>query len=112
VGSHDPRRGESMGVVVEDRVVLQATRNQLEHFQGADPHCRAVQLPEGIMLRYNQARSLYFYLRTGLEGGNILTRVFASDSPYDRQKTGIGEVTTPMFDPRADHIHLEKLQQL
>jgi hypothetical protein len=98
--------------VADDTRVQEATRSQLQHFQESDPNCRAMQLPEGIMLRYTQASSLYFYLRTGVEGGSIRTRVFASDSPYDRQKTGIGEVATPLFQARADQTHLEKLQEM
>jgi hypothetical protein len=38
--------------------------------------------------------------------------VFASNSPYDRQKTSIGSVVTPMFEPGADHDHLMRLEDL
>jgi hypothetical protein len=38
--------------------------------------------------------------------------VFASDSPYDRQKTGIGSVVSPMFEPDADYNHLMRLERL
>jgi len=93
-------------------MVLQTTRSQLRHFQDADPRCRALQLPEGIMLRYNLTESLYFYLRTGVTEGKLHTRIYASDSPYDRLKTDIGEVTTPMFEPQAEAQHLQKLEQL
>jgi hypothetical protein len=87
-------------------------QKQLQHFQEADPHCRGLQLPEGIMLRYTLVASLYFYLHSGVREGKILTRIFASDSPYDRQKTGIGEVATPMFERNADFNHFQKLQAL
>jgi hypothetical protein len=96
----------------EERIALEATQNQLEHFRSADPRCRALQLPEGIMLRYNLSHSLYFYLRTGVSDGKIKTVVFSSDSPYDRQKTRIGEVSTPMFEAQADRNHLGKLEKL
>ena len=46
-----------------------------------------------IILRHTRSRSLYFYLRTQVEDGKIKTQVFATDSPYDRQKTSIGSVT-------------------
>ncbi len=64
------------------------------------------------MLRYVPFQSLYFYLRSSVRDGRIVTRVFATDSPYDRQKTGIGEVTTAMFESRADFVHFNKLEQL
>jgi hypothetical protein len=95
-----------------DRVVYEVTRNQLEHFTGNDPRCRGLQLPEGLMLRYTLSKALYFYLRSGVREGKISTHVFASDTPYDRQKTPIGEVLTPMFDAQADRTHLKKVEAL
>lgn len=86
--------------------------SQVQHFRDADPRCRAMQLPEGVLLRYTLSQSLYFYLRSGVNDGHITTRVFASDSPYDRKKADIGEVRTPMFAPQADETHLHKLEQL
>ncbi len=65
-----------------------------------------------MLLRYTLSQALYFYLRTGIRDGKIWTRVFASDSPYDRQKATIGDVMTPIFDPRADLTHLTKVQRL
>jgi hypothetical protein len=56
-------------------------------------------LPDGLLLRYARRDSLYFFLRTWVDSGKILTRAFASDSPYDREETAIGEVLRPMFDP-------------
>jgi hypothetical protein len=96
----------------EDQLLSEATRKQLEYFRGADPRCRALQLPEGIMLRYTLSQALYFYLQTGVSEGNIRTRIYASDSPYDRKKTNIGEVATPMFEPSADQQQLRKLERL
>jgi len=93
-------------------VVSHATSTQLQHFTETDPHCRALQLPDGIMLRYTLSHSLYFYLRTGVNNGNITTTVFASDTPYDRTKADIGVVITPMFEPDADGNHLVKLKKL
>jgi hypothetical protein len=43
---------------------------------------------------------------------NITTNVFASDSPYEKEKSNIGVVHTPMFEPNADMNHLEKLKRL
>lgn len=87
-------------------------RIQLQHFRAADPRCRGMQLPEGILLRYTLSEALYFYLRTGVKEGQIITRIFASDSPYDPKKTRIGDVCTPMFEPQADYNHLDKLQRM
>src|SRR5262245_48768021 len=95
-----------------NEIVRDATRQQLEHFRGADPRCRVMQLPEGILLRYTLSEALYFYLRTAAADGKIITRVFASDSPYDPKKSGIGEVATPMFEPHAEVTHLRKLEGL
>jgi hypothetical protein len=96
----------------EDQIAVEVARNQLQHFTDTDPRCRAVQLPEGIMLRYTLSHAMYFYLLTKVKDGNIMSKIFASDSPYDRQKTTIGEVSTPMFEPGADLKHLEKLKAM
>ena len=96
----------------EDRIVTQVIGSQLEHFRNIDPPCRSMGLPDGVLLRHTVSKSLYFYLRTGVDNGKIRTQVFASDSPYDRQKAGIGSVITPMFEHRADYNHLEKLEEL
>jgi hypothetical protein len=96
----------------EDQLVMEVIGSQLEHFRHIDPPCRGLELPDGILLRHTVSKSLYFYLRTGVEDGKISTMVFASDSPYDRQKAGIGSVSTPMFEQRADQVHLEKLEKL
>jgi hypothetical protein len=96
----------------EESRAMESTQTQLRYFQAANPRCRALQLPEGILLRYTLAQALYFYLRTGVAEGKIRTRVYASSSPYDRMKTDIGEVTTPMFERHADEQHLGKLKQL
>jgi len=96
----------------EDRIVVEVIGNQLEHFRNIDPPCRGLELPDGILLRHTRARSLYFYLRTGVDNGKIKTQVFATDSPYDRQKASIGTVLTPMFEAQADFRHLERLEKL
>jgi hypothetical protein len=96
----------------EENLVLESTQTQLRYFQQADPRCRGLQLPEGILLRYTLAQALYFYLRTGVAEGKIRTRVYASDSPYDRMNSDIGEVATPMFESHADAKHLRKLERL
>jgi hypothetical protein len=95
-----------------DQLVVEAIGTQLAYFQNITPPCRGLELPDGILLRSTRSASLYFYLRTGVENGKIKTQVFASDSPYDRQKAGIGAVVTPMFEPGADYDHLEKLEGL
>jgi hypothetical protein len=103
---------EEATVPNEENLVTEFTQSQLQHFREADPRCRALQLPEGIMLRYTLSEALYFYLRSGVRDGKIVTRVFASDSPYDRLKTGIGQVLTPMFEAGADLNHFHKLERL
>jgi hypothetical protein len=96
----------------EDQIVVEVIGNQLQHFRNIDPPCRGLELPDGILLRHTQSASLYFYLKTGVDNGKIKTQVFATDSPYDRQRSAIGTVATPMFEARADHNHLEKLEKL
>jgi hypothetical protein len=96
----------------DDQVVVEVINHQLEHFRQIEPPCRGMELPDGIILRHALSPSLYFYLRTQVEDGKIKTQVFASDSPYDRQKASIGSVMTAMFDPRSDQAHLEKLETL
>jgi len=95
---------------VDESVVGRFASVQLKHFTACDPRCRGVQLPEGILLRYTLSHSLYFYLRSTVKDGNIVTRLFASDSPYDWQKTCIGEVRTPMLEPQAESRHLKRVQ--
>ena len=95
-----------------DQLVVNAVGRQLAHFKTITPPCRGLELPDGILLRSTRSSSLYFYLRTGVDNGKIKTQVFASDSPYDRQKAGIGSVVTPMFEPGADYNHLMKLEEL
>ena len=95
-----------------DQLVVHAVGRQLAHFKTTSPPCRGLELPDGILLRSTRSASLYFYLRTGVNDGKIQTQVFASNSPYDRQKTGIGSVVTPMFEPGADHNHLMQLEKL
>jgi hypothetical protein len=96
----------------DEEIAREATRSQAEYFMTAQPRCRVMQLPEGVMLRYTRAEALYFYLRTGTTDGRIVTAVFASDSPYDPRKTTIGDVSTPMFESNAETIHLKKIQNM
>jgi hypothetical protein len=95
-----------------DDPLVSATRSQMTHFCSADARCRALQLPEGVLLRYTLSRALYFYLRTGLRDGKIVTAVYASDTPYDCRKSLVGEVCTPMFEGHSDLDHLRKLEGL
>ncbi len=94
------------------QITADVTHSQLVHFTSCDPRCRGLELPEGLLLRYTLSRSLYFYLRTGIRDGKLWTRVYASDSAYDRQKTLIGEVLTPLFEPQTDMTHLSRVQEL
>jgi hypothetical protein len=96
----------------DDELAVEVISHQLQHFRNIDPPCRGMELPDGIILRHTLSRSLYFYLRTKVEDGKIKTQVYASDSPYDRQKASIGSVVTPMFEHRSDHDHLDKLEIL
>jgi hypothetical protein len=96
----------------DEGLVVEVIGHQLEHFRHAETACRGMELPDGIILRHMLSQSLYFYLRTRVEDGKIKTQVFASDSPYDRQKASIGAVITPMFEPRSELTHVEKLESL
>jgi hypothetical protein len=96
----------------DDEVVVEVIGHQLEHFRHAEPPCRGMELPDGIILRHLLSPSLYFYLRTRVEDGKIKTQVFASDSPYDRQKASIGSVITAMFEHQSEVCHLDKLESL
>jgi hypothetical protein len=100
------------GEIEDHAEIVEAIGQQLEHFRNMDPPCRGLELPDGLILRHTLSRSLYFYLRTRVEEGKIKTQVFASDSPYDRQKAAIGSVVTPMFEHRSDQKHLNKLEEL
>ena len=96
----------------EHAVVEEFQSRQLELLRRADPRCRVLELPEGVLLRYALAQSLYFYLRSRVEDGKLTTRVWASDSPYDRQKAHVGDVLTPMFSEQADANQLRKVLAL
>lgn len=96
----------------EAHLVTEVINTQLEHFRKINPPCRGVELPDGVLLRHTQSQSLYFYLRSSIDNGKIKTLVYATDSPYDRQKSNIGCVVTPMFEAGCDFRHLEKLEQL
>lgn len=96
----------------EDKVIAEANHHQLEYFARTEPPCRGMEIPEGILLRYNLSIALYFYLKSSVVDGKITTQAFASDTPYDRKKALIGEVRTPMFEADADRIHLERLERL
>jgi hypothetical protein len=95
-----------------DEIFVEFQGRTLQLMDGADSRCRAMQLPEGLLLRYILAKTLYFYLRTRSKDANLSTQIYATDSPYDPCKTEISEVLTPMFDEGADEIHLKKVQQV
>jgi len=96
----------------EKKIIVEVINHQLEHFRQIDPPCRGLELPDGVLLRHTRSRSLFFYLKTGIEDGKIKTQIYSSDSPYDRQKAGIGTVTTAMFETESDRVHLGKLERL
>ena len=100
------------GASPDDPIVVEIVSTQLQHFSQVDPPCRGMQLPEGLMLRYAEHESLFFFLKTWVETGKIKTRIFASDNPYERMKAHIGEVITPMFEAKADAVHLQKTEDL
>jgi hypothetical protein len=100
------------GPIDAERVLQQTAAVHLKHFEQSDSRCRGMQLPDGLLLRYTLSSALFFYLRTGVDNGKLVTRAFASDTPYDWQKTPLGELVTPMFEESADRRHLEKVQQL
>ena len=95
-----------------DQAIVEVIGHQLAHFRQIAPPCRGMELPDGILLRHTLSPSLYFYLRSRVEDGKIKTQVYASDSPYDRQKASIGSVITPMFEHQSELAHLEKLESL
>jgi hypothetical protein len=96
----------------EQRLSDEINRAHLRELEHCDRRCRAMPMPDGVMLRYTLSGSLYFYLATKVVEGSIATRVFASDTPYHRDKTVIGQARTPMFDPDADRKHLEKIRRM
>ena len=96
----------------DDRIVVEVIGSQIEHFRNINPPCRGMELPDGVLLRHTQSAALYFYLRTAVDNGKIVTQIFASDSPYDRQKAAIGSIATPMVEPAADINHMQKLEKL
>lgn len=87
-----------------------ANHNQLAHF--TERKCQGVELPEGVLLRYNQGNEpMYFFLRTTVIQGKICTSIYASDNPYEKEKSAIGELKTAMFEEDADVLHLEKVEK-
>src|SRR5437660_6887142 len=101
-----------MSVENQSHIVEEFQHRQLEQLRQADPRCRVMEMPDGVLLRYTLAQSLYFYLRSRVEDGKLTTRVWASDSPYDRQKAHVGDVLTPMFSEQADANQLRKVLAL
>jgi hypothetical protein len=105
------RRNNGM-IASDEELVVDVIGHQLEHFRHAETPCRGMELPDGIILRHTLSESLFFYVRTRVEDGKIKTQVFASDSPYDRQKASIASIITPMFEPRSELTHVEELETL
>jgi hypothetical protein len=100
-------------VVIEDRVITRVNNTQAEHFTGSDSNCRVLRMPDGVMLRYTLHRSLFFFLGSENVDGFVITRIFASDTAYERQKIKLGEVSTPMFDQKeSEPNHLLQVEAL
>jgi hypothetical protein len=114
-----PARGEPANstcdkeeILDQEQIIVKVVGTHLEHFRNMKPPCRGMGLPDGVLLRHTLSPSLYFYLKTRVEDDKIKTQVYASDSPYDRQKAGIGSVITAMFEQPSDYAHLTKLERL
>ncbi|MEK6233281.1 MAG: hypothetical protein N2C14_01065, partial [Planctomycetales bacterium] len=60
----------------DEETASKVSENQLANFTEDNDKCAGVQLPKGVMLRYNLAESLYFYLETNVDGGRLKTVVF------------------------------------
>ncbi|HEX8204304.1 MAG TPA: hypothetical protein VF590_27750 [Isosphaeraceae bacterium] len=100
-------------IVVEDKLITRVNRTQAEHFTHPDSNCRVLRMPDGVLLRYTLHHSQYFFLTSENADGYVVTRIFASDTAYDRQKIKIGEVRTPMFDhPETEPNHLQQVEVL
>ena len=80
-----------------DQVLERTVRIQLRRFEESDARCRGVQLPDALLLRFDRAEALFFRLRSGVTDGRLVSRVFASDSPYHPEQAFIGEVLTPLL---------------
>jgi hypothetical protein len=105
--------GTNPVVVVEDKLITRVNHTQAEHFTQPDSNCRVVRMPDGIMLRYTLHPSLFFFLGSENLDGFVITRIFASDTAYERQKIKLGEVSTPMFDQsESDPNHLQQVESL
>lgn len=99
----------------EEEMVNRVTQNQLAQFADKRDKCAGIQLPKGVMLRYNLAESLYFYLESGVDGGKIRTCVYASSSPYEKtNRVMVGEIATPIFDEETAEdcnvVHSRKVE--
>jgi hypothetical protein len=97
----------------DERLITRVNRNQVDHFSRADSTCRALNLPDGVLLRYVPLPTLFFFLASENADGHVVTSVFASDSAYDRRKIKLGEVRTPMFDQaESEPNHIQHVQVL
>lgn len=84
---------------------------QLQHFTSIEPKCKGVELAEGILLRYRSEKPLFFFLRSFVEGEEIVTRIFSSDSAFDKEKTFVRELRTTNRERCADVVHLEQIER-
>ena len=115
VDQHNLERKFLAEVEDEEEVIDKASKNQLAAFTEDREKCAGIQLPKGVMLRYNLAESLYFYLETGVDGGKLKTSVFASNSPYEKaNRVMVSEIATPIFDEQTNEdcnvVHSRKVE--
>ena len=97
----------------DERLITRVNSTQVEHFARSDSTCRALHLPDGVLLRYTLLPSLYFFLASENVDGHVVTSVYASDSAYERKKIKVGQVQTPMFDQtEAEPDHIQHVQGL
>jgi hypothetical protein len=103
---------KEQGVTPEEKAASQSSREQLSHLTSIEPHCHGVEVAEGILLRYLGEVPLYFFLRTSVVHGEIVTRIYSSDTPFEREQEFIRELRSPAGDPGADKAHLARIEQV
>lgn len=107
-----PPKGQGQGATPEEKAAAQASRQHLSHLTSIEPHCHGVEVAEGILLRYLGEVPLYFFLKTSLVLGEIVTRIYSSDTPFEREQEFVRELRSPSGDPGADKAHLAKIEQV
>jgi hypothetical protein len=106
------RPPQGQGATPEEKAASQASREQLTHLTSIEPQCHGVEVAEGILLRYLGEEPLYFFLKTSIVLGEIVTRIYSSDTPFEREQEFIRELRSPAGNPGADQAHLAKIEQV